>query len=294
MTNQLNGRVAIITGGASGMGKATALRFLDEGAAVVIGDLNVAAGEALVTELGDRGARVRFVRTDVSVEPDIESLVATATDAFGRLDIMFNNAGIGGAFGPITEIELDDWNQTFAILTASVFLGIKHASRVMIAQGDGGSIINTASVAGLGGGGGPQAYSAAKAAVVNLSQTTALELAEYRIRVNAICPGLIHTPLVHAGNPAAIEQAAATAARLQPWPDPGTGDDIAGAALWLAGNDSSFYTGQALTVDGGISAAGTRLFGELGNTKNLDKNVGIAYGTTGEKARTRRLPASGE
>lgn len=289
MSGQLEGRVAVITGGASGMGKATVERFLSEGASVVVGDMNVSAGESLLSELHHFGDRLRFVRTDVSVEADVASLVAMAPEAFGRLDIMFNNAGIGGAFGPITEIELDDWNTTFAVLTAGVFLGTKYAARVMIDQGEGGSIINTASIAGLSGGGGPQAYSAAKAAVVNLSQTTALELAPHEIRVNAICPGLIYTPLMHDGDERGIEAADATRAMSQPWPRRGEGADIAGAALWLAGPDSSFYTGQALTVDGGMTAAGTRLFGQLRNTKHLNEMVGIAYGTTGERARSRRL-----
>ncbi len=139
--------------------------------------------------------------TDVSIEPDVEALVALAVESFGRLDVMFNNAGIGGAFGPITELEVDDWDATFAVNTRSVFLGIKYAARVMIAQGDGGSIINTASVAGLSGGGGPQAYSAAKAAVINLTQSAAVELAPHRIRVNAICPGAVYTDLLHRGDP---------------------------------------------------------------------------------------------
>jgi NAD(P)-dependent dehydrogenase (short-subunit alcohol dehydrogenase family) len=194
MQEILGERVAVVTGGASGIGRATALRFLAAGARVVVGDLNAANGQALVDEVGDTD-RLQFVRTDVADEDAVEELIATAVDRFGGLDVLFNNAGVGGAFGPITEISVADWDRTFAVLTRSVFLGTKHGARVMIEQGRGGSIINTASVAGLGGGGGPQAYSAAKAAVVNLTLTTAVELAAHRIRVNAICPGLIYTPL---------------------------------------------------------------------------------------------------
>lgn len=280
---QLEGKVAIITGGASGMGLATARRFVDEGASVVIADFNGEAGERTAEELGDA---VRFTRCDVSVEDDVASAVAQAIDSFGRLDVMFNNAGVGGAFGPITELDVDDWDATFAVLVRGVYLGTKHAARVMIDRGIQGSIINTASVAGLSGGGGPQAYSAAKAAVVNLSQTTAIELAPHLIRVNAICPGIIFTPLMHQGDEADAE---AVVRELQPLPRRGEGADIAGAALWLAGEDSAFVTGQSIVVDGGITAAGTRVFGRLTGTRDLDRLVGMAHGTTGVRPTYRRL-----
>ena len=288
MSGRLEGRVAVITGGASGMGLGTVERFLDEGAAVVVGDMNVAKGEALVAaraEKGD-GARLRFARTDVAVEDDVAALVGLAVDAFGRLDVMFNNAGIGGAFGPITEIEADDWDTTFAVDVRSVFLGIKHAARVMIAAGEGGSIINTASIAGLNAGGGPLAYSAAKSAVSSLSQSAALELASHRIRVNAICPGLIYTPLMHAGDEGSADK---LVERLQPWPDRGEPRHIAGAALWLATSDSEFVTGQNIVVDGGLMSAGPRITSNAHTMKNLDRVVGIAYGTTGRKPHYRRL-----
>lgn len=282
-SGQLAGKVAVITGAASGMGLATAQRFVDEGARVVIADFNAEAGEAAADALGPNA---RFTRCDVTVEDDVAAAVALATDAFGRLDVMFNNAGIGGAFGPITELEADHWDATFAVLVRGVFLGIKHAARVLIDQGEGGSIINTASVAGLGGGAGPQAYSAAKAAVVNLSVTTALELAPHSIRVNAICPGVIFTPLMHSGDEADAE---AMIAEMQPLPKRGEGTDIAGAALWLAGDDSAFVSGQAITVDGGLLAAGPRIFGRLKNTRNVHRTVGMAHGTTGQPAEARRL-----
>lgn len=285
---RLENKSTIVTGGASGMGLATVKRFLAEGANVVVGDLNTEAGHELEAWAGDEGVgdRLRFTRTDVSVEGDVAALVDLAQTAFGRLDVMFNNAGIGGAFGPVTEIEADDWDRTFAILVRSVFLGTKYAARVMIDQGDGGSIINTASVAGLGGGAGPQAYSAAKASVVNLSETTAVELAPHRIRVNAICPGLIFTPLMHAGDEA---QAAEVAAELQPWPARGEGDDIAATALFLASDESAFVTGQYHVVDGGLLAAGPRIHGRLHSSRNLHRMAGMAYGTTGQAPSVRRL-----
>ncbi|HEU4429872.1 MAG TPA: SDR family NAD(P)-dependent oxidoreductase, partial [Myxococcota bacterium] len=155
----LEGRVAVITGGASGMGRASVERFLDEGASVIAADLNEAKGAELVAACAQRGdaKRLRFVRADVAEEHDVAGLVEAALAEFGRLDVMFNNAGVGGAFGPITETEVSAWDETFAIDTRSVFLGIKHAARAMIAGGRGGSIINTASVAALSGGGGAQA-----------------------------------------------------------------------------------------------------------------------------------------
>lgn len=282
-SGQLAGRVALITGAASGMGLATAERFVGEGASVVIADFNAEAGQAAADRLGPAA---RFTRCDVAVEDDVAAAVELAKDAFGRLDVMFNNAGIGGAFGPITEIEAEDWDRTFEVLVKGVFLGTKYAARVMIEQGEGGSIINTSSIAGQNGGGGPQAYSAAKAAVINLTKTTALELAPHSIRVNAICPGIIFTPLMHSGDEASAE---ALMEKMQPLPKRGEGADIAGAALWLAGDDSAFVSGESITVDGAISAAGTRVFGLMDNTKNLHRMVGMAHGTTGQPAKARRL-----
>jgi len=288
MNGTLESKVAIVTGGASGMGLATVERFLNEGASVVIGDLNADNGRDAVETFSAAGYgdRVRFTTTDVSVEDDVGAMTELAVDAFGQLDIVFNNAGIGGAFGPITELDVDDWDTTFHILVRSVFLGIKHAARIMIDQGRGGSIINTASIAGMGGGGGPQAYSAAKAAVVNLSKTTAIELAPHNIRVNAICPGVIFTPLMHSGNE---EQAEEVIADVQPLAKRGEGADIAGMALFLAGDDSQFVTGQEHIVDGGLLANGPRLLGRLHNSRNLHRMTGMAFGTSGQTATVRRL-----
>lgn len=288
MTGRLQGKVAIVTGGASGMGLGTVERFLAEGAAVVVGDLNAAKGEELTAAAAARGEadRLRYSRTDVSVEDDVAALVSLAVEAFGGLDVMFNNAGIGGAFGPLTELEPDAWDETFAIDVRSVFLGIKHAARQMIGTGHGGSIINTASVAGLGGGAGPTAYSAAKAAVINLSVTAAAELAPHRIRVNAICPGAIYTPLMHGGKEEAADE---WRRALQPWPDRGEPEHIAGVALFLASADSTFVTGQAIAVDGGLLATGPRVNEYNPDFRSLSHIVGFAYGTTGQKPRYRRL-----
>ena len=258
MAGRLEGKVAIVTGGASGMGRGTVLRFLEEGARVVVADMNEGTGKETLELAAAAGhdKSVVFQRTDVCEEADIEAVVGRATAEFGRLDCMFNNAGVGGAIGRVTDILAEDWDYTFAVLTRGVFFGIKHAARVMIEQGEGGSIINTASVAGLSGGAGPLCYSAAKAAVVNLGQSAARELAEHYIRVNTICPGGILTPLVHRGNPDAVEQGMK---KMQPWPEAGLPEHIAGAALFLASEDSRFVTGDTLTVDGGLTGAGPNL-----------------------------------
>ncbi|MDX1384629.1 MAG: glucose 1-dehydrogenase [Thermoanaerobaculia bacterium] len=283
---RLEGKVAIVTGGASGMGLATVERFLAEGARVVCGDLNEEAGRRLASRPEAGAARLRFERVDVAVESDVEALVAAALSSFGRLDVMFNNAGVGGALGPITEISVEHWDETFAILVRSVFLGIKHSARALIDQGEGGSILSTASVAALAGGAGPQAYSAAKAAVVNLTQNAAVELAPHRIRVNAINPGIIFTPLMHGGRP---DEAEPFVLDVQPWPERGEGEDIAAMALFLAGDESRFVTGQALTVDGGLTAAGTRTWGRSRGSTRVHTVTGIAYGTTGRPRSIRRL-----
>jgi NAD(P)-dependent dehydrogenase (short-subunit alcohol dehydrogenase family) len=276
---RLAGRVAVITGAASGMGKATALRFLEEGARVVAADLNEENGKELVNEASQLGHddTVRFVRTDVSREDDVQAMVAAALDEFGQLDVLFNNAGVGGVFGPITHTDLDDWNWTIGVLLGGVFLGTKHGARAMKATG-GGSIINTASVAGLSGGSGPHAYSAAKAAVINLTRSTAIELARSNIRVNAICPGAINTPLINMGNAEAMGQVFDS---VQPWPNHGTGDHIAGAALFLASDDSEFVTGEALLVDGGLTAGGPGLITRMAEDGLWSTMTGVNHGSTG-------------
>jgi NAD(P)-dependent dehydrogenase (short-subunit alcohol dehydrogenase family) len=285
MSGRLDGRVAVITGGASGMGRATALRFLAEGARVVVADLNDAVGKEFLESAAASGHKktLRFVRTDVAEEADVEAMIATAELEFGRVDIVFNNAGIGGAFGPITDMRVEDWDFTFAVLVRGVFLGIKHGARAMKRQGGGGSIINTASVAGLSGGAGPLCYSAAKAAVVNLSRAAAVELAAEKIRVNTICPGGILTPLVHRGSP---EAARARMEKLQPWPEVGLGEHIAGAALFLASEDARFVTGEALNVDGGLTAAGPNLITRMRDPETPSVFTmglsGVDKGSTGQ------------
>ena len=286
---RLKDKVAVVTGGASGMGLAAVMRFLEEGAKVVIADFNAATGEAAVDDASSRGYgdAVTFIKTDVASEEDIVAMIERATASFGSLDIIFNNAGVGGAIGPLTETTTEDWDYTFDVLAKGVFLGIKHAARVMKSQATGGSIINTASIAGLSGDGGPLVYSAAKAAVISLSKSAAVELASDRIRVNAICPGFIATPLAGGGDENSVKS---SFAKGQPWPDYGQGDHIAGAALFLASDDSEFVTGEALVVDGGLTAAGPELSKKFPKTSARDSRVsGVTKGSTGEPPAIRRL-----
>ena len=286
---RLANKVAVVTGGASGMGLATVFRFLEEGARVVIADFNESTGQAAVAEAGVRGFsdNVFFIKTDVAVEADIVAMFEAAISQFSRLDIVFNNAGVGGAIGPLTETTTEDWDYTFDVLAKGVFLGIKHAARIMREQGEGGSIINTASIAGLSGDGGPLVYSAAKASVINLSKSAAVELGPDKIRVNAICPGFIATPLADGGNPEATRK---SFAKSQPWPEFGTGDHIAGAAMFLASDDSEFVTGEHIVVDGGLTAAGPELTKKFPKSSARNSHVsGVTKGSTGEPAEIRRL-----
>jgi NAD(P)-dependent dehydrogenase (short-subunit alcohol dehydrogenase family) len=191
----------------------------------------------------------------VTDEDAVAALVAAAHERFGGLGCVVNNAGILGAYGALTELQVADWDATFAVLVRGVFLGTKHAARAFIAAGEGGTIVNLASVAGLSGGVGPQAYSAAKAAVINFTQSAAVELAEQRIRVNAVAPGPVLTPIL-GGGPGRLERATEALRQAQPWPDVGLPEDVADAIAFLAGQRARFITGETLVVDGGQRAAG--------------------------------------
>lgn len=254
--DRLAGRVAIVTGGASGIGRAITVRLLGEGARVVVGDLTPERADDLVAEHGER---LVAQRADVSDEDDVAGLVATAVDRLGRLDILCNNAGFGGALGPITETSVADFDLTFDVLVRSVFLGIKHATPVLAADG-GGAVINTASIAARRAGWAPHLYTAAKAAVLSLTETAALELGALGVRCNAVSPGLIATPL-YAGHPDSdaerIEKARQASHERQPLGRVGEPEDIAAAVAFLASDDAEWITGQQLIVDGGITAGPT-------------------------------------
>jgi len=259
MPGRLENKVALITGGASGIGLGTVELFLAEGAKVVCADLQDAKGAILEQRFA---GRLAYIHCDVTQEADIAAACAKAASEFGGLDVMFNNAGAVGMLGQIGDLTAAGWDATFAMLVRGPALGIRHALPLMLARG-GGSIINTASIAGLQAGWGPLAYSSAKAAVIHMSRCAAAELSPQGIRVNAICPGLIATSIFGAamGLPReAADQMAArvveNAAAAQPVKKPGLPEDIARAALYLASDDSAFVTGTHIVVDGGITVGG--------------------------------------
>lgn len=254
MTGRLSGKVTVITGAASGIGAATARRFVDEGARVVVADVQDDAGRALVDELGE-GAR--YAHVDVADEDDVAAVVDLAVAEFGRLDVMFNNAGILGATGSIARSRMTDVDRTIAVILRGAFLGMKHAARVMIPQASG-SILSTTSPGGMHGGLGPHAYSAAKAGVIGLTQSVAAELRHYRIRVNAIAPGAVVSAMtadILTGDPSNLSGATEGLRGVDVAGRPGLPDDIAAGALYLATDDSVFVTGSTLMVDGGVTFA---------------------------------------
>lgn len=253
---RLDGKVAVITGGASGIGAATAKLFIDEGARVLIADMQRDVGEEYAASLGENAD---FAAVNVTEEDQVAAAIGQAVGRWGRLDVVFNNAGFGGAMGPIEGVTVGEWDLTFDVLLKGVFFGIKHAAPIMKAQ-NSGSIINTASVAGVQTGMGAHLYSVAKAAVIALTKSTANELAENMVRVNAICPGIIPTPLSSGkpigqiGREASEERIAKMTERLpkaQPMPKAGDPMFIAKTALFLASDDSEWITGTAHVVDGG-------------------------------------------
>jgi len=254
---KLDGKVAVITGAASGMGRASAIRFAKEGAAVVVTDLNEEGGAGTLAECKSGGGKAIFQRTDVSSEADIKAAVDRAVKEYGRLDIMFNNAGLGGAMGPLENVTSENWDRTMAILLRAVFLGIKYSVPEM-RKSRGGSIISTSSVGGIRGSGYLAAYCAAKAAVINLTQSAAIELGHDHIRVNCICPGGVNTPLIYAGSKGGYEASEKNMARMQPIPRAGRPEDIANMALFLASDEAEWITGTAMVVDGGMNTGNAR------------------------------------
>ncbi len=256
MTGRLDQKIALITGAASGIGLGTLERFVAEGARVVAADVQDEKGAILEKRFP---GTVSYLHCDVTKEEDLAAAVARAESAFGGLDVLFNNAGHGGAVGGVVETSAAAWDHTFALLVRAVIIGMKHAVPVMKRRG-GGSIVNTASIAGMQAGWGPIAYSTAKAAVIHLTRVTAAELSRDNIRVNAICPGLIATSIFGASMGLPVEVADQMAARIeeaapnfQPVPLAGVPLHIAEAALFLASEASAFISGTSLVVDGGIT-----------------------------------------
>lgn len=249
---ELSGKVAIVTGGSAGIGKAGALALAAEDAAVVIADVAVDRGEAVAAEIRDKGGRALFVPTDMSHDDQVAAAVATAVEVFGGLDLAFNNAGIEGTAAITHECTLENWNRTLAVNLTGVWSCMRHEIPAMLARG-GGSIVNTSSVAGLVGFASLPAYTASKHGIVGLTKTAALEYAEQGIRVNAVCPGVIDTEMIERFTGRQAEAEAALLA-TEPVGRLGRPEEIADAVVWLCSERSSFVTGQAIAVDGGFVA----------------------------------------
>jgi NAD(P)-dependent dehydrogenase (short-subunit alcohol dehydrogenase family) len=259
VANELDGKVAVVTGGASGLGRATAERFLAEGARVLIADVEDERGQALAATLGPNSF---FRRTDVSDPNQVGALVAAAVEKFGGLHVMVNNAGVSGTMHRrFLDDDLADFHRIMAVNVLGVMAGTRDAARHMAANG-GGSIINMTSIGGIQAGGGVMTYRASKAAVIQFTKSAAIELAYYEIRVNAIAPGNIRTPLLATSavnmDPGEIERYEASIRETmradRPLKREGTPDDIAEAALYFASDRSRYVTGTVLPVDGGTVA----------------------------------------
>ena len=259
MSGRLEGKVAVITGAASGIGAATAKTYVDHGARVVLGDIQDEAGEGMAAALVGAGHAI-FRHCNVTNEAEVEALVEAAVAEFGQIDIMFNCAGIVGALGPMSTTPAEEWKLTIDIMINGVFYGMKHASRYMKEAGSG-SIISMSSTAGVMGGLGPHAYAAAKHAVVGMTKNLAAEVGGYGVRVNCIAPAGMATPMVAdviTGDHQNLEETIATLAALSPLKGrAGLAQDVANAALWLASDESGYTSGLTLTVDAGATTGST-------------------------------------
>lgn len=248
----MKGKVALVTGGAAGIGRATALLFSEKGANVVVADVTPDEGQNTADLIKKNGGEAIFVKCDVSKTAEVESLVNKTVKTYGRLDYAFNNAGIEGRMAPTADCTEENWNRTVAINLTGVWLCMKYEIPQMLKQ-KSGAIVNTSSVAGLVGFTGLPAYVATKHGVVGLTKTAALEYAKQGIRVNAVCPGVIKTAMVEriiGGNPSAEAQFTA----LEPIGRLGDPREVAEAVVWLCSDAASFVTGIAMPVDGGFVA----------------------------------------
>lgn len=250
MSRRLSEKVAVITGGAAGQGRAAALLFAREGATVVVADLDEEGGRAVTSDIDAAGGSASFVKADVTDEGQVAALVETTVDTHGRLDVMYNNAGLV-RMAPIADLSTEDWDFTMSFELTQVYFGCKYALRQMQRQGSG-SIINTASTSGLVGIPGHGPHAASKAGVIGLTRSVAVDYGPHGIRCNAIAPGFVPftAQTVELSTPEFLDMMLA----LQPLKRPGTPDDVATAALFLASDESSWITGHVLAVDGGQTA----------------------------------------
>ncbi|MGE0485453.1 MAG: SDR family NAD(P)-dependent oxidoreductase [Gammaproteobacteria bacterium] len=253
MTGMLANKSIVITGGSTGIGRAAALRCAAEGAALTIGDINVAAARALCDEITAGGGRAHFVATDVTDSGEVQAMVASAVTSYGRLDGAFNNAGIEGRFASIVKMTEEEYDRTVNVDLKGVWLCVKYQVEQMLRQESAGSIVSTASVAGLVGSRGGSAYCAAKHGVVGLTKSVSLEYARKGIRVNAVCPGVILTPMVErlTGDTGVSYESLVA---QEPVGRLGEPREIGEAVVWLLSDLSSFVTGIAMPVDGGYTA----------------------------------------
>jgi NAD(P)-dependent dehydrogenase (short-subunit alcohol dehydrogenase family) len=251
VSDRFEGKVVVITGGSSGIGRATALAFAAEGARVAIGARRAAEGEEAVRMIEQQGVEAHFVETDVSVPAQVQALVQAAVDRWGRLDCAVNNAGVEGTpFVPVTDYSIDVWDQVIDINLKGVFLSMKYEVPHLLKQ-TGGAIVNVSSVAGLIGGVGGTAYHASKHGVIGLTRTVAMEYATKGLRVNVVCPAVIRTPMADRFFKGMDD---ATVGGFHPMGRVGTPEEAADAILWLCSPQSSFVTGMVLPVDGGLTA----------------------------------------
>jgi NAD(P)-dependent dehydrogenase (short-subunit alcohol dehydrogenase family) len=255
MTSRLEGKVAIITGAGSGIGRAAALLFAREGARLVLGDKTEAV-HATAQAVKDAGGSAFALQVDAGAEADVQRLVAYAHTGYDRLDVAFANAGISGGMGSIFDSTPELWTEVLRVNLIGPWLMIKHAGKVMAEAGRGGSIICTASVAGIRSGAGGPAYSASKAGVINLVMVSAQQLCETNVRVNAICPGLTETGMTKPTFDYARDKGVTgKIGRLNPLRRAAQPEELANVALFLASDESSYINGQAIAVDGGLSSS---------------------------------------
>jgi len=252
MTRRFEGKVAVITAGGSGIGAATARRFTQEGALVVIADLSGKRAEEVTKGIVANGGNAVCLKMDAADPDGVQAAIRLALDTYGRLDVMFNNAG-AAEVASLEDTTIESWNRVIAVTLTSTFLGMKYCLPIMRTQGKG-AIINTASVSGTAGDYGLSSYNAAKAGVINLTRSAAIENAQYNIRVNCVCPGAINTRAAQILGPGREDEFRRLQATVHPLGRMGEPEEIANTVLFLASDEASFITGEAIVVDGGVSA----------------------------------------